>query len=130
MRPVLLLLIVLAVTAVPSLPVPSSLPSLFSSLSSVLPASHSASVDAPAYRTSAVERGDVVATVSAAGTVNALVMVEVGSQISGQVKELYADFNSSVTQGQIIARIDPETYESKVAQAEAELEIAQALLAV
>jgi HlyD family secretion protein len=133
MRPVHLLLIVLAVTAaVPWLLVPSSsLPSLFSSLSSVLPAApHSASVDAPAYRTSAVERGDVVATVRAAGTVNALVMVEVGSQISGQVKELYADFNSSVTQGQIIARIDPETYEAKVAQAEAELEIAQALVPV
>jgi HlyD family secretion protein len=132
MRPVLLLLIVLAVTAaVPWLPVPSfSLPSLFSSLSSVLPASHSGSVDAPAYRTSAVERGDVVATVRAAGTVNALVTVEVGSQISGQVKELYVDFNSSVTQGQIIARIDPETYEAKVAQAEAELEIAQALVPV
>jgi HlyD family secretion protein len=72
----------------------------------------------------------VVATVRAAGAVNALVTVEVGSQISGQVKELYADFNSVVTQGQVIARIDPETYEAKVAQAEAELEIAQALVPV
>ena len=72
----------------------------------------------------------MVATVRAAGTVNALVMVEVGSQISGQIKELYADFNSVVTQGQVIARIDPETYEAKVAQAEAELEIAQALVPV
>jgi HlyD family secretion protein len=132
MRLVILLLIALTVAAaMPWLPMPSFLlPSLFSSLSSLLPASHSVSVDAPAYRTSAVERGDVVATVRAAGTVNALVMVEVGSQISGQVKELYADFNSSVTQGQIIARIDPETYEAKVAQAEAELEIAQALVPV
>lgn len=129
---VLLLVIMLAsAAAIFSLPVPSSsLSSLFNSLSSALPTSHPASIDAPAYRTSAVERGDVVATVKAAGTVNALITVEVGSQISGQVKELYADFNSSVTQGQVIARIDPETYEAKVAQGEAELEIAKALVPV
>ena len=78
MRSVFLLLIGLAATmAVAAMP-SSSLPSLFNSLSSVLPASHSASVDSPAYRTAPVERGDVVATVRAAGTVNALVTVEVG----------------------------------------------------
>jgi len=128
---VFLLFILASAAAIPSLPVPSlSLSSLFNLVSSALPTSHPASVDAPAYRTSAVERGALVATVKAAGTVNALVMVEVGSQISGQVKELYADFNSSVTQGQVIARIDPETYEAKVAQGEAELEIARALVPV
>jgi hypothetical protein len=42
--------------------------------------------------------------------------VEVGSQISGQIKQLYVDFNSTVTEGQLIARIEPETYEAKVAQ--------------
>src|SRR5262245_15254304 len=52
--------------------------------------------DALAFRTRAAERGELVETVQAAGTLNALVLVEVGSQISGQVKELYADFNSSV----------------------------------
>jgi HlyD family secretion protein len=132
MRRVVLLLFIFASAAViPSLPAASSsLSSLFDSLSSALPTSRLARVDAPAYRTSAVERGDLVATVKAAGTVNALVMVEVGSQISGQVKELYADFNSAVAQGQVIARIDPETYEAKVAQAEAELEIAKALVPV
>lgn len=124
---VLLLVIVAGAAVISSLPVRSS---LFHSLSSALPASHPASVDAPAYRTSAVERGDILAIVKAAGTLNALVTVEVGSQISGQVKELYADFNSSVTQGQVIARIDPETYEAKVAQGEAELEIARALVPV
>jgi HlyD family secretion protein len=72
----------------------------------------------------------VVATVRAAGPLNALVLVEVGSQISGQIKELYADFNSSVTEGQVIARIEPATYEARVAQAEAELEFAQALVSV
>ncbi|TIP86343.1 MAG: biotin/lipoyl-binding protein, partial [Mesorhizobium sp.] len=64
--------------------------------------------DAPLYRTESVERGDIVTTVQAAGTLNALVMVEVGSQLSGRVKELYVDFNSKVTKGQVIARVEPE----------------------
>jgi HlyD family secretion protein len=83
-----------------------------------------------AYRTGTVERGDIVTTVRAAGTLNALVVVEVGSQISGLVKELHADFNSRVTQGQVIARVAPETYEAKVAQAQAELEMAASLVLV
>jgi HlyD family secretion protein len=82
------------------------------------------------YRTAIVERGDVVATVRAAGTLNALVLVEVGSQISGQVKELYADFNSTVTEGQLIARIEPEIYEAKLAQAQAEVEMAETQVSV
>jgi HlyD family secretion protein len=131
MRRLSLLVIVFAGTAVlASLPVPSSLSSVFGPMLSVAPWSSSVSVDAPAYRTAAVERGDVVATVQAAGTLNAVVLVDVGSQISGQIKELYADFNSTVTKGQVIARVAPETYEAKVAQAEAELEIAQALVPV
>ena len=60
---------------------------------SLTPSFSSASIDAPGYRTAAVERGDIVANVQAAGTLNALVMVDLGSQISGQVKELFADFN-------------------------------------
>ena len=78
----------------------------------------------------AVERGDIVETVQAAGTLNALVLVEVGSQISGQVKELSADFNSPVTQGQVIARVEPEIYEAKLAQAQAELEMAETMVSV
>jgi HlyD family secretion protein len=131
MRRLSLLVIVIAGVAVlASLPAPSSLSSVFGPLLSVAPWSSAASMDAPAYHTAAVERGDVVATVQAAGTLNAVVQVEVGSQISGQVKALYADFNSTVTKGQVIARVAPEAYEAKVAQAEAELEIAQALLLV
>jgi HlyD family secretion protein len=84
--------------------------------------------DAPVYRTAAVERGDIVATVTAAGALSAVVLVDVSSQISGQLRELHADFNSAVQQDQVIARIAPETYEAKVAQAEAELEIAQSLV--
>ena len=100
MRRLSLLVSVLAGAAVlASLPVPSSLSSVFGPLLSVAPWSSSVSIDAPAYRTAAVERGDVVATVQAAGTLNAVVLVEVGSQISGQVKELYADFNSDRHQG-------------------------------
>jgi HlyD family secretion protein len=86
--------------------------------------------DPPAYRIGTVERGDLIATVTAAGTLNAVVQVEVGSQVSGQIKELYVDFNSPVTQGQVIARIDPESFEAKVAQAQADLESAQTLVPV
>jgi HlyD family secretion protein len=57
-------------------------------------------------------------------------MVDVGSQISGQVKELYADFNSSVTQGQVIARVEPEIYDAKLAQSQAELEMAETMVSV
>jgi HlyD family secretion protein len=103
---------------------------MFGSLLSVTSLFSAASIDAPAYRTAAVERGDIVATVQAAGTLNALVTVDVGSQISGQVKELYADFNSDVTQGQVIARVEPEIFEAKLAQSQAELEMAETVVSV
>src|SRR5213592_3831907 len=76
----------------------------------------------PKYRLGAVERGALTATVSATGALNAVTAVQVGSQISGQVQETHADFNSRVTRGEVIARIDPEIFEAKVNQAEAELE--------
>lgn len=78
------------------------------------------------FRTAPVTRGPLVATVSATGTLNAVITVQVGSQISGQIKELYADFNSQVKKGQTIARIDPDTFEAKVNQARAEVESARA----
>ncbi|NKB49997.1 MAG: HlyD family efflux transporter periplasmic adaptor subunit [Alphaproteobacteria bacterium] len=87
-------------------------------------------LDTSRFRTAAVVRGDIVSTVQAAGTLNALVLVEVGSQISGQIKELHADFNSAVTKGQVIARIAPEIYEAKVAQSRAEVEMAENLVVV
>ena len=80
----------------------------------------------PTYRTAAVSRGPLTAAVSATGTLNAVVTVLVGSQISGQIKELNADFNSLVKKGQVIARIDPETFEAKVNQAKAQVDAAQA----
>ena len=82
--------------------------------------------DRPAYRTAPVERGEIEATVVATGTLNPVTMVQVGSQISGMVKHLYADFNSAVKRGQLIARIDPELFEARASQARASLESARA----
>ena len=80
----------------------------------------------PSYRLGTVTRGPVTATVVASGTVNAVITVQVGSQVSGQIKELDADFNSEVTKGQLIARIDPDTFETRLAQAQADVAVAKA----
>ncbi len=80
---------------------------------------------APAYRLAKVERGSIQAVVSASGTLQAVTTVQVGSQISGQIRELHADFNSVVRQGQLLARIDPESFQLKVRQSEADLEAAR-----
>jgi HlyD family secretion protein len=80
----------------------------------------------PKYRTAAVERGPLTASVSATGSLNAVVTVQVGSQVSGQIRELYVDFNSPVKRGQLIARIDPSSFEAKVNQAIADVESARA----
>ena len=78
------------------------------------------------FQTAAVVQGPLVAAISATGTLNAVINVQVGSQVSGQIKELYADFNSQVTNGQIIARIDPDIFQAQVNQARAQVEAAQA----
>lgn len=80
----------------------------------------------PQYRLARVERGPLTAAVSATGNLAAVVTVQVGSQVSGQIRELLADFNSVVRKGQVIARIDPESFLAKVNQARAELEAARA----
>lgn len=81
---------------------------------------------ATSYRTAKIERGSLTAAVSSSGTVNPVSQVSVGSQVSGQIKEMRADFNTEVKQGQLIARIDPESFEYKVRQANADLESARA----
>jgi HlyD family secretion protein len=81
---------------------------------------------APKYRLAAVERGALASAVSSTGNLNAVITVQVGSQVSGQIKELFADFNSPVRRGQLIARIDPEIFEAKVNQAKADLESSRA----
>jgi len=77
------------------------------------------------FRLAKAERGPLQAAVVASGTLNAVTTVQVGSQVSGQVKEIYADFNTPVKKDQIIARIDPATFELRVAQARADLDAAQ-----
>jgi HlyD family secretion protein len=87
------------------------------------------STQVPSYRLAKVERGPLTATVAASGTLNPVTSVQVGTQISGQVKELFVDFNSPVKAGQLIARIDPETFQYRVRQNEADLEAARSAAA-
>lgn len=84
---------------------------------------------ASAYRTAKVERGDIRVAISATGALSAISTVDVGSQISGQVTDVLADFNDRVTKGQVIARIDPSTYEAQIAQGTAQVNNARAGLA-
>jgi HlyD family secretion protein len=80
------------------------------------------------FRTERVMRGDITTVVTATGTVNAVTTVLVGTQVSGTIKKLYVDFNSRVKQGQIIALIDPATFEAQVDQQKANVISAQANL--
>jgi HlyD family secretion protein len=80
----------------------------------------------PGFQAVALDRGTIVATVSTTGTLNAVTTVQVGSQVSGQIKELHADFNSRVRRGQLIARLDPQILQAKLDAARAELDQAQA----
>jgi HlyD family secretion protein len=78
------------------------------------------------YRTAAVEKGDIAAYVSATGTLNPVIMVQVGTQVSGTIEKLFADYNSPVQDGQIVAQLDQASFRAKVAQADASLENARA----
>jgi len=80
----------------------------------------------PKYRLVRVERGPLTAAVSATGSLNAVITVQVGSQVSGQIKDLLVDFNSIVKKDQVIARIDPDIFLAKVNQAKADLESSRA----
>lgn len=82
----------------------------------------------PEYRTEPVTRGDITATVTATGSVNAVTTVLVGTQVSGTIRSLYVDFNSPVKKGQIIAQIDPSSFEAQAQQARANLSVAAANL--
>ena len=72
----------------------------------------------PLY-TAEVSQGDVIATVEATGTLEAVTTVQVGTQVSGTIKALHADFNSQVRKGQVIAELDPSLFETQVEQAQA-----------
>jgi len=84
--------------------------------------------DAPAYQTVAVTRGELTKLVTATGALNPVVNVTVGSQVSGRISKLNVDFNSPVTKGQVIAEIDPSTYQAAVGQSTADLANAKANL--
>lgn len=83
-----------------------------------------------AYKFSKIESGPLTAIVAATGTLNPVISVQVGSQVSGQIKEILADFNTPVKAGQLIARLDPETFQLRVRQAEADLDAGRAAIAV
>jgi HlyD family secretion protein len=87
---------------------------------------HNAKEKQPTFRFAKVDKGAITASVSATGTLNPVVSVSVGSQVSGQLKELFADFNQEVKKGQLIARIDPETFEYRVRQSQADVDAARA----
>jgi len=82
----------------------------------------------PQYRTAAVTRASIKSTVSATGALGAVRTVQVGTQVSGQVAKLYADFNDHVKKGQLLARIDPTLQQQAVEDAQAQVERAQATL--
>jgi HlyD family secretion protein len=81
---------------------------------------------AAAFTTGSVDRGDVVEVVGATGTLEAVVTVQLGSQVSGTIDSLHADFNSTVKKGQVVARLDPSLFEARLGQARANLLAARA----
>ena len=84
--------------------------------------------EAPQYQTTTVERGDLTQLVTATGTLNPVINVTVGSQVSGIINKLYVDYNSMVKSNEVIAEIDPSTYHAAVEQATADLANAKANL--
>ena len=89
---------------------------------------HDAAASAGGYRTETVQRGDIRVVISSTGTLSAISTVTVGSQISGQVTEVLVDYNSRVRKGEVLARIDPSTYEAQLEQGNAQIASARAQL--
>jgi HlyD family secretion protein len=83
---------------------------------------------APTYETTLVTQGDVSTTITASGSVNPVVVVSVGTYVSGTIETLSCDYNTRVLKGQLCAKIDPKPYQVIVDQAQAELEVARAQL--
>src|ERR1700745_4465411 len=83
---------------------------------------------AATYQTATVTRGPITQAVTATGTLNPVVNVQVGSQVSGNIAKLFADFNSQVKAGQVVAQIDPMLFQAAVTQAEGDVANAQAAL--
>lgn len=83
---------------------------------------------ASGFQTVTVTRGPITQAVTATGTLNPVVNVQVGSQVSGIIQKLFADFNSDVKAGEVVAQIDPATFQAAVTQAEGDLASSQAQL--
>ena len=81
------------------------------------------------YVTAPVERGEVLSRVTASGKLRALNTIKVGAEVSGQITDVFVDFNTPVTKGQVLARIDPTRTQARVQQARAQVELAEAALA-
>ena len=84
--------------------------------------------EAPQYQTTPVARGDVIQAVTASGQLNPVLNVQVGSQISGNIAKLFADYNSLVKSNQVVAQLDPAIFQANVHQAEGDLANANAAL--
>ncbi|MCW5653505.1 efflux RND transporter periplasmic adaptor subunit [Hydrogenophaga sp.] len=82
------------------------------------------------YRTAVIEKGPLQASVSASGTVNPVTQVSVGTQVSGQIRAVHVDFNTEVKAGQLIAEIDPQTFEYRVRSAQADVDAARAAVQI
>ena len=80
--------------------------------------------------TAEIDRGDIIRSVATSGAVRPLITVEVGSQLSGQLAEIYADFNTEVVKDQVIALIDAQTFETRVLQSQADLKVAESNIVV
>jgi HlyD family secretion protein len=91
--------------------------------------SQRSAADAVQYRTAKIERGNLQATVASSGAVNPVALVTVGSQVSGQIRDLLVDFNSEVKAGQLLAQIDPETFEYRLRSAQADVDASRATVA-
>lgn len=78
------------------------------------------------YETVRIDRGNIIGKITATGTINPLVIVRVGSQVSGRIAAIYADFNAQVKKGQVIATLETDIYQTKVEQADANFKLSQA----
>src|ERR1041384_964813 len=81
------------------------------------------------YLTAPIEQGELRRVITTTGTLNAIVNVEVGSQLSGQIAEVFVDFNEEVKKGQPLARLDQKSFQARVAEAQAAVELAEVSIA-
>jgi HlyD family secretion protein len=95
-------------------------------IAAIVSFARSGGAETSSYRFVTIERGDLEAVVASTGSLSAVTTVQVGTQVSGQVAEIYVDFNDRVSRGQLIARIDPRVLQQAVRDAEANLERVQA----